>query len=56
MRGEKFAAMPKQSRAYSEFNKVDIDKLGKDFINLSRSRYGILNACLNTCHKVGNYY
>ena len=26
MRGEKFAAMPKQSRAYSEFNKVDIDK------------------------------
>ena len=25
MRGEKFAAMPKQSRAYSEFNRADLD-------------------------------
>lgn len=25
MKGEKFAAMPKQPRAYSEFNRADLD-------------------------------
>ena len=34
MRGEKFAAMPKQSRAYSEFVMTKVDINSKDFINL----------------------